>query len=212
MKKHLIIAVDGGNGAGKTTLLDKLYKHLSYTQSRYIERISELNDNELGRDVKKLLTKHNLSNTTEIAMICALRNEILNTRVKQIRADNDKTGTIMLYDRYSSSTYAFQVHPHDRYASAPLFNSMCSAELGYIPPDIEIILNIDVELSKTRIRGRGKELDWKEGKDTDYLKKAHGGFNSLADSHIIDVTADKTPDDIFNEARIIIDKEIQWLG
>lgn len=180
-KQGKLIVVEGGDGAGKTVQIDLLKEKLQglvvfkYPTRRY-HILNDYLERKATVDPKSLF----LLFLADIA-------EDQETVKKAL--DEGKT---VILDRYVFSTIAYEVNGIDYENGKRIVESV-----GYLNPDIILLLDIDPEASQERKKAQ-KQLDRYE-ENAEYLGKVRANFLRLAEERFL------TP----NWHRIDASKDIQ---
>ncbi len=181
MDKGKLIVVEGGDGAGKTVQIDLLKEKLpglvvyKYPTRRY----SILND--------YLEKKASVDPKSLFMLFLADIAEDQETIRKAL-----EEGRTVILDRYVFSTLAYEVDGIDYGNGKKIIEGV-----GYLKPDIVLLLDIDPKTSQERKKAQ-KKLDRYE-EDAGYLGKVRANFLRLAEERFL------TP----NWHRIDASKDIQ---
>lgn len=103
--KSLVIAVEGLDGSGKDTVIEFIKNHLE-EQGRRVSVFADLYSTETGADIRKLFiqAEGSLGFSTELSLMCAARSENVAKNILPAL----KRGDIVLLNRFTASTYAYQ--------------------------------------------------------------------------------------------------------
>lgn len=140
------IVLDGPDGSGKTTQLSMLHKHLLELGGQ-VELVRDPGGTEIGEKIRNLLLdKDNarICPMCETLLFMASRAQLVEQRIKPAL----QKGMIVLCDRFISATIAYQ--------GAAGIDPETIIRLGEIAigntwPDLTIILDVPVEVSRQRI-------------------------------------------------------------
>lgn len=169
--KGLFIAFEGGEGSGKTTqaalLRDGLTAHGVET---YLTR--EPGDTPIGKHVREILLNGKagtITTKTEMLLFAADRSEHVETVLKP----NLEAGRVVICDRYSASTMAYQVFAGglDREG----VQSVSDWASDGLKPDITFLLDVDPMIGLDRA-GKMDGKDRYESEDLEYHDKVRKGF------------------------------------
>jgi dTMP kinase len=172
-KKGIFITFEGPEGCGKTTQSRLLYNWLKRRYACVYTR--EPGGTKLGEKIRELLLHSksvNISDLAEVFLFETARGQI----VKEIIRPALKKGRIVICDRFSDATLAYQGYA----GGVPVktiakLNKIASEGLR---PDLTILLDIDTALGLKRAKRKG--IDRMEKKDLSYHKKVRAGYLNLA--------------------------------
>ena len=170
------IAFEGLDGSGKSTLISSLKAEFESRQIGYV--ISrEPGGTELGNEVRQLLLR--IKGEAPVARAEALlyqadRAQHVETVIKPAL----KSGKWVLSDRFAASSIAFQAGGREiSEASIQWLNEFST---GGLQPDLYVLLDLTVDESLTRLRGRGQEADRFEREKAEFHEKVRQGYLKLA--------------------------------
>ncbi len=169
----LFIVFEGPEGSGKTTQLQHLYRRLRRAGIPVV-RTREPGGTRLGERLRRLLktTGENPVAEAELFLFLAARAQLVNTVIRPALA----AGRVVLCDRYSPSTLAYQAYgrglPLDQVAAADRLAT------GGLWPDLVVLLDLPVEAGLAR-RGR-PEADRFEAEDLEFHRRVRSGYLELA--------------------------------
>jgi len=189
----IFITFEGGEGAGKSTQIELLLEHL---QGRGLDVVS-LRDpggtaiSEKIRDILKDKENALMTPKTEVLLYLAARNQM----VESLIMPHLDAGKIVLCDRFSDSTLAYQ-----GYAGGVDENleELCRFAESGIRPDITFLLRINPELGLARKTGQG-ELDRLELKGLEFHEAVAEGFEKIAKNNperVVAIDATLSPQEI----------------
>ena len=171
-----LIVFEGVEGCGKTTQLQRTWEWLQ-GGARNVVVTREPGGTELGLCLRKLLlTKSEgkpIQDGAELLLYAADRaqhvEEVLNPMLAQ--------GAIILCDRYTDSTIAYQ--GYGRGLSQIQLSLLNSIATGGLESDLTLWLDVDVEVGLARTRGRGAS-DRIEQETIAFHRKVQQGYTELA--------------------------------
>ena len=219
MKKNTFyITIEGGDGSGKTTLVQNIYKYL-LDQKHKVLLTKEFGTphDQLSLDLRNLALSDQYS-TDDVsaqlifaAMIRQHQQKVIAPTIESSSAD------FILSDRGIDSNYAYA--PAQGLSESMVKKIFSVAYAGAYMPDLTIYLDISPELSMKRILSRPAEslakggLDRVEKKGLGVQQLARQNFHKLHKKspdriYLIEVTEQKTPEDIFQEALGILTKKL----
>ena len=224
-----LIVFEGVEGSGKTTqlrycsdwlrtsgLLDELEnfgKQLSPVMTR------EPGGTALGLGLRRLLletgdgneqthsSSQPIEDRAELLMYAADRAQ----HVEELLKPQLKLGAIILCDRYTDSTVAYQ--GYGRGLDLTLIEQLNQIATGGLDSDLTLWLDVDAETGLMRARQRGS-ADRMEQADLDFHRRVQQGFAQLAASYpqrIVRIDASKSADDVHAMIREILRQRFrQW--
>ena len=176
MKKGLFITFEGIEGSGKTTQLKLLGEVLKEYRIPYI-LTREPGGSRLSTQLRHwILNKleYNLMPETELFLFLADRAQ----HVKEVVEPALKQGKIVLCDRYTDSTLAYQ--GGGRGFDLKLLNVLNRAATGGLKPDLTILFDLPAETGLKRALGRGKGKDRMEREKIQFHRRVRKVFLDMA--------------------------------
>lgn len=172
MKKGLFITFEGIDGCGKTTQIELLKEELE--KKRYTVLLTrEPGAKGLGEKFREILLNYDgeVSSNCESFLFLADRAQHIDTIIKP--AINN--GTIVLCDRHTDSTVAYQ--GYGRELDLEQIYQLNKIATNGIVPDITFILDIDIETSLQRI---GKGRDRMENAGSEFFERVRNGYIEIS--------------------------------
>ncbi len=200
MNRGLFITFEGADGCGKTTQLNLLANYLE--EKKYpIVKTREPGANGLGEKLREILLNYegDVSDRCESFLFLADRAQHIDTIVKPAL----KSGKIVLCDRHTDSTVAYQ--GYGRGQDIDQINMLNNIATDGIKPDLTLIFDIDIDTSMNRI---GQNKDRMENAGKDFFNKVRLGYISIADNEPLRVKvidSKKSIEDVFLEVQNKID-------
>jgi len=182
--KGKFITFEGPEGSGKTTQLLLLAKHLK-ENGRPVVATREPGGTEISEKVRNILldaSNLNLSNRTELLLMVASRAQ----NTAEVIVPALKEGKIVLCDRYSDSTLAYQ--SFGRGFDLEATRQMCLFATDGLQPDMTLLIDIDPELGLERAKHTGKAAtpakkhDRMESQGLEFHRRVREGFLKLAEA------------------------------
>lgn len=174
MKNGLFITFEGADGCGKTTQIELLDKYL---RGRGVNTLltREPGGKGLGVKLREILLNYDgeVSPTAESFLFLADRAQHIDCIIKPAL----KAGTIVLCDRHTDSTIAYQ--GYGRGLDLNRIKSLNEIATGGLKPDLTIVFDIDVETSMQRV---GKEKDRMESAGVEFFNRVREGYLQIAKS------------------------------
>ena len=191
-KKFYFIVFEGVEGTGKSYQIDKLFKNLK-KKNFDIVKTREPGGSNTAELIRKLIFSKNANqfdSLTDFYLMCAARNEHI--KKKLLRAKEKKK--IVICDRFTDSTYAYQVIGNKIKKNFNLLNQ--NYILNGLKPNLTIVLKSSFASIYFRIKKRVR-LNKFDKLKTGFYRKAQNAFikkaNKNKNYHIFDSTKN-TPD------------------
>lgn len=146
----LFINFEGGDGSGKTTQMRRLAERLR-SEGRKVLETAEPGGTRIGNQIRRILldsANQELRPTAEMLLYFASRNQ----NVEELILPALAAGTIVLSDRFTDSSMAYQGFARGLGEDAVLAVDRVACR-GLVP-DATILIDIDLETSLDRARGR----------------------------------------------------------
>lgn len=171
----LFITFEGGDGSGKSTQAALLADWLQ-TRGRDVVRTREPGGTPLGEQLRELLLHRRgaVDPRAEALLYAADRAQHVATVV---RPALDR-GAVVLQDRYLDSSIAYQGAGRILDAEEIRDLSLWAAE-GLLP-QLTILLDLDVDAGRARIRGSRHGYDRLEAEARDFHERVRRGYLDLA--------------------------------
>lgn len=158
----MFIVIDGPDGSGKDTLIDHLMENRHLYELVFGKKL--VFDREPSAEIRQTII--NEACTAEEAMFYLFvdRNKKLNSNKKDLVDKN----TIVIYNRFMSSTFAYQVHASGIPESTLLkMINLCD---NFVYPDLTIILTAPVNVLMERVSDHDKF------ENSEFLSKVAEGY------------------------------------
>ena len=172
MTKGLFITFEGGDGCGKTTQIKLLDEYL---RAKGYETLltREPGSRGLGIKLREILLNYDgeVSPTAESFLFLADRAQHVDCIIKPAL----KKGVIVLCDRHTDSTVAYQ--GYGRGLDLEQINKLNNIATSGLKPDLTIVLDVDVETSQKRV---GSEKDRMESAGVEFFERVRKGFLEIA--------------------------------
>ncbi len=183
-RKGLLVVLEGIDGAGKSTVLERL---AAFCHEHQIPHVTsrEPTTGPSGMKLRQSAHDGRLSLDEELALFLADRAEHVQTLIDPALAD----GKVVLIDRYYFSTAAYQG------ARGADPETILRRNEAFAPePDLVLLLDLDPDAGRQRIRERGGKPDSFE--DAAYLAMVRSIFLSIARPYIRLIDATRPAEDV----------------
>lgn len=190
--KGKFIVFEGIDGSGKSTQAKLLHKSLISNGLECILTFEPTNQN-YGKKIRDSFSTERLAPSTELQYFTLDRKEHLEDLV----IPTLEKGIHVISDRYYFSTAAYQ-------GAREVFDyrEILEAQMHeFIKPDICFLLDIDIDVSYSRIENRGTANSFE---NIEYLKKVHSIFQEIKankdyNSTIVNIDGNRTQELIQKE-------------
>ncbi len=201
------IVRDGVDGAGKSTQLERLAAALRDAGEDVVVTV-EPGGTPVGEAVRALLLSpdhREMTPLTEALLFCASRAQ----HVAQVIRPALAAGKVVLCDRYSAATFAYQGHAGE--VGVELVGTLDAAATGGLVPDMTIILDLSPEDGLRRKFGdaRGASGDRIERNEPEFHRRVREGFLEYArrcPERTAVVDAARSEDEVLAEIRRVLEE------
>lgn len=232
----IFITVEGIEGSGKSTLISALTEF--YCARMSVVATREPGATVLGKRIRKLILQREVSDPdidplAEVLLFAADRAQHCKTFLR----DAIKSTSLVLCDRYTDSTLAYQGYGAG--LSLEILRAINHIATDGLNPDLVLLLDIDPQLSLGRAKNRLNEDkhsfletssehstslndSWNhfEKQNIEFHSRVRRGFLALAKSSLIGdgkkkfciIDAESSREEIFNQARKAIDSVLSEKG
>ena len=211
----MFVTFEGIEGSGKSTALRGLAATLA-AQGRGVVQTQEPGGCALGTTLRAVLLDartQNLSERAELYLFLADRAQHVHEVVRPALA----AGRVVLCDRYSDSTFAYQ--GHGRGLDLAMLRQLDAQATGGLVPDMTLLFDLPVEqgLARARSRNAAEGTAQNEGRfeaeKLAFHQRVREGFLALAQAEpqrfrIIDAT--QQPEDVLGAVLAAIPEYTAW--
>ena len=175
----MFVSFEGPEGGGKTTQIEGLAAALR-AEGRIVRLVREPGSTWLGEQIRKtLLTIPEdgaacMSHRAEALLFAAARAQL----VDEVLRPALERGEVVLADRFSDSTRAYQIAGRGLPAAA--LGEVIEFATGGLEPDLTFLLDLDAEVGLARKDRRGDRL---EREDLEFHRRVRAGYHDLARQH-----------------------------
>lgn len=175
--KGLFITFEGPDGSGKSTQINRLYNYLKGLGKECI-LTREPGGTEIGEKMREILKDNSLNNVisleTEVLLLQVARAQHVHEIIKPAL----QKGIVVLCDRYSDSSVAYQGVA--RGVGVKIIKFLNKFSTSGITPDLTILLDIPVKKGLHRSSTRQPERDRWELQKRDFHEKVRKAYLKLA--------------------------------
>jgi dTMP kinase len=193
MARGLFITLEGVEGSGKTTqaalLADTLRK-----EGRAVVVTHEPGGTRAGEAIRKIFLdpEVSLDVASELLLVLADRAQ----HVREMIRPRVEGGEIVISDRYSDSTVAYQ--GYGRGFDLPLLQQLNQLATAGMIPDLTLVLDCPAEVglarTRERVKGQAHRFDRFESEMVEFHRKVRDGFLAIAKaepSRVVVIDADR---------------------
>jgi dTMP kinase len=168
----LFVTFEGIEGAGKTTQVRLLHQALENTTIPFVFT-REPGGTPLGEKIRELLIDPlgQMSPRAEALLLCASRAELVDKVVEPALRE----GRLVVCDRFWDATIAYQGYGRGLPIESLMQLSMFAARR--LCPDLTFLLDVPLEVSQTRLRGRN--ADRLENEAAGFHARVAAGYRAL---------------------------------
>ena len=197
MKKGLFITFEGADGCGKTTQLMLLDEYFNKAGRKTL-LTREPGAGILGAKIREILLNYDgeVSPNCESFLFLADRAQHVDCIIKPALEE----GTIVLCDRYTDSTLAYQ--GYGRELDIERIKYLNNLATSGLKPDLTIVFDVDIETSLSRV---GKSKDRMESAGVDFFNRVRRGYLEIAKQEPDRVKIIDSSDTIENVHRKVIE-------
>jgi dTMP kinase len=173
----MFVVIEGVEGSGKSTLLAKLGERLR-SEGHDVTVTREPGGTPVGDAIRRVFLDFALviQPLTEGFLVNAARAQHVSEVIRPALA----LGSIVLCDRYTDSTVAYQ--GYGREGDLRLLRLLCESAIGGLQPDLVLLLDLPVNVARARLRERSRSLDRIESEGEGFHERVRQGFLALAES------------------------------
>ena len=174
-KKFYFIVFEGVEGTGKSYQINKLYKKLK-TKKIDIIKTREPGGSKTAEKIRSLIFSKNsnlFDKLTDYYLMCAARNE----HVKKTLLTAKKEKKIVICDRFTDSTYAYQIIGNKIDKNINILNQKYI--LDKLKPNLTIVLKSNFNVIFSRIKKR-KKINKFDKLKLNFYKKAQNAYITRA--------------------------------
>ncbi len=203
-----LIVFEGVEGSGKTTQLQRCLDWLKcdHSKERLVVVTREPGGTSLGSGLRQLLLedRHPIQDRAELLLYAADRAQ----HVEELLKPQLAMGAIILCDRYTDSTLAYQ--GYGRGLCGDLIAQLNQIATDGLESDLTLWLDVDAEIGLGRARLRSV-ADRIEQADIAFHKRVQQGFTQLEKSHpqrIVRIDAHKSEDEVHLAIKAILQERL----
>jgi dTMP kinase len=197
------ITLEGVDGAGKTTHVEFIKKYLSDLGINFI-MTREPGGTLLGEQLREILLHDDMTPETETLLMFAARNE----HIKKVIGPNLKEGKVVISDRFTDATYAYQSGGKGvKDKKIDILKEWVQASLQ---PDLTFLFDLSVEVSIERLN-KTRELDKFEREGKGFHENIRQKYLLLAKAspeRFCILNSEESIEEIQNQIKLKLDKVV----
>ena len=199
----LFITFEGADGCGKTTQIELLNKYLQQKGFKTLVT-REPGAKGLGEKLREILLNYDgeVSPNCESFLFLADRAQHVDCVIKPALKD----GVIVLCDRHTDSTVAYQ--GYGRQLDIEQIKKLNEIAVNGLKPDLTIVFDIDIETSMQRV---GKTKDRMESAGMDFFNRVRNGYLAIANeepNRVKVINSADTIEEIHNQVVKLVEKAV----
>ncbi len=208
--RGLFVTFEGIEGSGKTTLAKRTSAHL--TGEGYNAILTrEPGGTEIGREIRRLLLDPENSGihpVTELLLYFADRSE----HVRKVISPALKRGDIIICDRFSDSTIAYQ--GFGRGIDIDMLNDLDRIASDGVKPDLTFVFDLDVRtgLGRNMLINKSDRFEMEEIAFHERVRKGYLRIAEQEPDRIRVIDALQPLDSVWEEIRVIIESYLDNTG
>src|SRR5512144_3279034 len=202
----MFITLEGPEGSGKTSHIPYLVEYLrekGYT----VFPTREPGGTSIGEQIREVI--HDLKNVemhprAETLLYQAARAQI----VEQVIQPRLKDGEIVLSDRYSDSTIAYQGYGHQQ--DLEQVRALVKYATGGLIPDLTVLLDLEIEVGLKR-KKNAEEWNRMDAYTVEFHQRVRKGYHEMVKAEPnrwVVVDAEQKWDDVQTQLRMVIEGRI----
>jgi len=168
-KKAPFVTVEGVDGAGKSSHIKTIVKALEDAGWKVI-LTREPGGTPLAEEFRHMILREEMALTTEIMLAFTARAEHIDKVIKP----SLEAGIAVVCDRFTDSTYAYQ--GMGRKGDLELIEMLEQKIHGDLTPDMTLLFDLPISVSKKRLEGTGKIPDKFESQNEIFFEDVRKGY------------------------------------
>lgn len=168
------ITVEGVDGAGKSSHIPVIVEELKEAGFDVVET-NEPGGTKLGFVLRKEILNTEMSVDTEVLLAFASRKENIDNIIRPALV----SGSAVVCDRFTDSTYAYQMAGGG--ADRKLLDFMSTAIQKGLEPDLTLLFDLPCEISMSRLSGKDK--DKFEVRPIEYFESVRKGYEDRVNAN-----------------------------
>jgi len=203
MQRGIMISLEGIDGAGKTTQREAIAQYFKEKGIPYIQT-REPGGTPFAEQIRELL-KSNRDEPVDIVTETLLFYAARKQHIEQVIEPHLAKGVVVLCDRFSDSTFAYQRAKGIRSFQIADIEKV---SIGFFKPDYTFYFDIDIETSKLRATARGKLDRMEEEFYANAIRTIEGYKMRIAQdpARFLVIDGKPHPTEVTAVVRVVLDK------
>ena len=203
--RGVLISFEGVEGSGKSTQMARLERVLR-RGGRHVERTAEPHGTPLGATIRRLFERPSVRPQPlgQVFLFMAARHQHVVQRIRPWL----QRGRIVLCDRYTDATVAYQGYGHG--LDRDFIRELNLRATGGVLPDLTLVFDLDPEVGLRRIRGR--RLDHFERLALPFHRRVRRGYLEIQRAEpkrVRLIQASRPPDAVAAQVTAIVEEFIR---
>ena len=203
----MFITLEGPDGSGKTSQMPRITALLE-EKGYEVLCTREPGGTSISEQIRDVI--HSLENTamrpnTETLLYQAARAQVVGEVIRPALAE----GKIVLCDRYADSTLAYQGYGHQQDIES--LRSLIDYATNGLVPDLTLLFDVSAEEGLRRRENSGEEWNRLDAYKLEFHNRVREGYHQLRtvdpDRWAV-IDASKTPDEVFEQVRAVLNERI----
>ena len=197
------ITLEGVDGAGKTTHIEFIKNYLSDLGINFI-MTREPGGTMLGEQLREILLHEEMTPETETLLMFAARNE----HIEKVIRPNLKKGRVVISDRFTDATYAYQVG--GKGVKEKKVDILKEWVQGSLQPDLTFLFDLSVDISIERLN-KTREMDKFEREEKSFHENIRQKYLLLAKAspeRFCILNSEKSIEEIQNQIKLKLVKVV----
>lgn len=198
------ISVDGPDGSGKSIVTQHICQYLA-NAGDHAHTSMILQGGPAGREVYKRMFSKKKHTEEDLSFILGMATCIHETYEDRILPAIEE-GFVFVADRYMPSYYAYQVVASNSQLAGRIHSEMVRTMTRR--PDLYLYLDVDVDISNTRLNGRTEKSDILDQKARNFKEAVLRGYRAdFAESPVewrVKINANQSTEDVLKD----VDKQL----
>jgi dTMP kinase len=179
-RRGLFITFEGLDGSGKSTQITRLAETLT-ARGLDVLATREPGGSAIGERIRSILLDSRTSGLSPLAELALMFSDRAQ-HVEEVIEPALKAGKIVICDRYTDSTEAYQ--GFGRQLGSQVVVALHRTLCHDLWPDLTLLLESELDASVARARNRNQSSHSSEGRfeseDAAFFRRVHQGFNEIA--------------------------------
>jgi dTMP kinase len=190
------ITLEGPDGSGKTTNVDYLAEQVRQLGYDVI-LTREPGGSDIGEDIRTLVINKRMPAMAELLLMYASRADHVEELIKPAL----RQGKIVISDRFSDSTFAYQGHGRGLREETLAIEEIV---LKGFEPDWTLYFDVSLGTSLSRLAARSGKSDRFDTEDVAFRQKLYNGYQERFAMHLArmySIDAELTPEEVRDQVR-----------